>query len=378
MGPVTLTARSFVGRQALADCADDFDALCAVCQVPVTGRRPWLQTWIDCYPDWTPQVVCVYDGDELVAAAPLAIKRRGPLTHVTGLGHGPTDDLRLPTRDDAAAATLADAVAAVLREAGSWFFHLDQVPPQEPAVQALLSRLALTELRPGEGMPSVKVTSRDRFAYLSKNTRKALAKIANRLAAAELVQEVRWTRDADEVRALLPQLAAVHRARDEAAGRRSDHEDARAACFYEQVITRHADRGEVDLLTLRLRGELAAYVCAFRDGRALRSWDNRLSPQFADFSAGRLANTEALLHVVESEEYDELDWMQGEEPYKLQSATEVVPRVVLMGWSSTAVRRAHDGMERLRAAKRGSEPLTRLWWAASSVRRKVASARPPT
>jgi CelD/BcsL family acetyltransferase involved in cellulose biosynthesis len=224
-------------------------------------------------------------------------------------------------------------------------------------------------------MPTVQITDRVLNTYLSKNTRKALAKIANKLERDGLVAETAWHRDAATVRALLPELAAVHRARDEALGRRTDHADPRAAAFYREVISRHADRGEIDLLTLRLRGELAAFVCGFADGRVLRSWDNRLAPTWSEYSAGRIANTEALRHAVLSGDYDELDWMQGEEPYKLQSATHVVPTTDLYAWSSPGVRRAHAAVERARRAKRESKALTRIWWGLSSLRQQVAGRR---
>jgi CelD/BcsL family acetyltransferase involved in cellulose biosynthesis len=374
---MSLTVRELDGPDALARCAADFDRLSVASGSPVTSRRPWLQAWVDCYPDWQPWLVLVEDDGELVAVAPLARRRRGGLEQVVGLGHGPTDHLRLPARDDAAADALAAAVGT--RLGSRWTLRVEQLPCADPVVERIVSLLrargAVAELRSGEGMPTVEVTSRDLNSYLSKNTRKALAKIANRLERDGLQPDLRWTREPAQVRALLPELAAVHRARDEALGRRSDHADQRAARFYAEVIGRHADRGEVDLLTVRLRGELAAFVCGFTDGTALRSWDNRLAPAWSSYSAGRIANTEALRHVVASPDYDELDWMQGEEPYKLQSATQVVPTTDLYAWSSPAVRQAYGVVERLRDAKRSSAALTRLWWLLADGRSRASGAR---
>jgi CelD/BcsL family acetyltransferase involved in cellulose biosynthesis len=361
-----LTTRHTRGRTALLDIGPAYDALCLQTRIPVTARRLWLQAWADSYTDWEPWVVAVYDGDDLVACAPLARRRSGPLTRVVGMGHGPTDDFRLPARDAAAAAQLAESIVTSLT--ASWLLILDQVPATDAGVAALATRLPDAQLRPGEGMPVVRITERDESHYLSKNTRKALAKIRNKLAAAGIEPEIRWETDPASIRAALPELSRVHQARDHALGRRSDHADPRAAAFFETVIGRHADAGAVELLTVRMRDELAAYVCAFRDGTALRSWDNRLAPEWADYSAGRIANTEALLRVVRSPDLDELDWMQGEEPYKLQSATEVVPASVLVAWSSASVRRMHSTVERAREAKRESEVLTRAWWAVRGVR----------
>ncbi len=101
----------------------------------------------------------------------------------------------------------------------------------------------------------------------------------------------------------------------------------------------------------------------FRDGSVFRGWDSRLAPRWGDVSAGRIANAEALRHVVTSSTYETLDWMRGEELYKLQSAAEVVPTAVLSAWSSAALRSAEDlardVRQRVRDAKQGSPPLSR-------------------
>lgn len=367
---MSLTVRELSGRSALRNCGPAFDALSEQCGSPVTSRRPWLQAWLECYTDWDPWVILVEDDDELAAVAPLARRRRGKLQQVVGLGTGPTDDFRLPARDGDAATRLGAAVAGALRSTTPWFLRMEQLPAADPVVGALTRLLPQVQLRAGEGMPTVHITDRDPNRYLSKNTRKALAKISNKLSRDSLEPDISWTREPAAVRALLPELSAVHRARDEALGRRSDHADRRAAAFYDLVISRHADRDEVDLLTVRLRGELAAFVCGFVDGTALRSWDNRLAPAWADYSAGRLANTEALRHVVTSDRYDELDWMQGEEPYKLQSATEVIATTDVYAWSSSSVRRAYSLVDRARTAKRESELLTRLWWRIAALRQR--------
>jgi len=352
---VPITVRSHWGPRAL-----DVEGLDALLEgLPFTSRRRWLQAWADTHPDWEPWLVTVQEAGRLAAAAPLARRRRGPLCEVVLLGHGPTDDARLPARTPEAAQALAAAIAGALKK-GTWRLRLQQVPVDDPVVGALAARLGHVRLEAAQGMPLVRITDRELNSYLSKNTRKSLAKIGNRLKAADLEPELRWTRDADEVVALLPELERVHRERDLDLDRRPDHDDPRAAAFYRTVIERHARAGEIDLLTLRLGGDLAAFVCGFRDGRALRSWDNRLSPRWSELSAGRIANTEALRHVVLGGEYDALDWMRGEEPYKLQSATEVVPTAALTAWSSLALRRADELGVRAAAAARTSPHLTRV------------------
>jgi len=167
----------------------------------------------------------------------------------------------------------------------------------------------------------------------------------------------------------------VRRRRDEHLGWVSDLDDPQAACFYHRVIQQHADRGEIDLLTLRLRGELTAYVCAFADGKALPSWDNRLSPVWAEHSAGRIANTEALERVVRSDTYDTLDWMRGEEGYKLQGATGVTLMQDVTAGSPRAVVGLTLARDRARAVKRRSRPITAAWEATATTSHVLRSRR---
>jgi CelD/BcsL family acetyltransferase involved in cellulose biosynthesis len=336
-----LTVRHLRGPEALQEVGEDVDGLAAALQLPVTARRRWLQSWIDTTPAWRPWVVVVTDDSgTLQAVAPLSVRRRAGVLEVVLAGHGPTDDARLPARTPEAADALARAIAGALPSRAPWRLRFSQLPESDPVVAALRQVLPRTEQVPGQGMPIAEVHGSNPDQHLSKNVRKALAKIRNRLRDRGLEPEFAWTTDAEGVGALLPELMRVHRERDLALGRRADHDDPAAAAFYREVLARHARAGELAVFTLRFDGDLAAYLVAFRDGRVLRIWDSRLAPRWADLSAGRVANTEVLRHVVRSDEYDALDWMRGEEPYKLQSATRVVPTVGLHAWSSAPVQKA--------------------------------------
>jgi CelD/BcsL family acetyltransferase involved in cellulose biosynthesis len=191
---------------------------------------------------------------------------------------------------------------------------------------------------PGQGMPIVAVGDRSIGTYLSRNARSAENKARNRLTRDGRTLTERWVTDPEDVGAAVPGMSAIHRARDRQLGRVSDHDDPRRARFYAEVLTEHADRGELDLLLVEIDATLAAYVAAFRDGRTLRVWDNRVSPEWADYSAGRLANHAAIRRVVLDGDYDVLDWMRGEESYKLSSATEIIATSTLEAWSSPVAR----------------------------------------
>jgi CelD/BcsL family acetyltransferase involved in cellulose biosynthesis len=165
------------------------------------------------------------------------------------------------------------------------------------------------------------------------------------------VVEQTWTEDAADIEQALPEIARVHRARGESQAHRIDHDDPRAAAFHREVISRHAMAGLVHLFTLRIDGDLAAFVVGIRDGATLRVWNNRLNPAWAHVSAGRVANAAAVRLVVDDTRFTALDWMRGVEPYKLSSATEVIATEQLRAWSSRSARlpaHAHDLARRTR------------------------------
>lgn len=377
------TVRHLRGRSVFLELGSRFDDLAATRGAPVTARRRWLQAWIDAYPDWEPWLVVVEDGAILLGVAALARQRRWARVELALLGHGPSDEGRLLARTPSTATLLAEGIRAGLPTGTRWRLRLEQLPVADPVAGALRGLLAPARIEPADGMPLVRITTREIAPYVSKNTRRAATKAGTRLRQQGLVPQWEWITDPGRAAAVLPELMAVHRERDRSLGRRADHDDPRAAAFYRRVVASHAAAGEIDLLTLRLRGELAAYALGFRDGRVLRMWDNRLSPRWNTVSAGRLTNTQALRHVITGADYDALDWMRGEEPWKLSSATEIVPTENLTAWSSPALQRGYDAAMALHRAarrlRRRSPLATRLLYLVRSVRSGgPAAGRLPT
>src|SRR4051812_21032580 len=109
---MAFTVRQLRGRDSLHQAGEDLDSLLEATGAPFTARRPWLQSFADTHPGWEPWLVLVEDGQAVVAAAPLAQRRRAGVLEVTMLGHGPTDDARLPACSPGAASSLARAIRA--------------------------------------------------------------------------------------------------------------------------------------------------------------------------------------------------------------------------------------------------------------------------
>src|SRR4029077_21077166 len=75
------------GQRALDGMAEALDDLHAATATPVTARRPWLQTWLSCFPE-EPLIVAVWSGERLEAVAPLAQHRRLGITETVAMGNG--------------------------------------------------------------------------------------------------------------------------------------------------------------------------------------------------------------------------------------------------------------------------------------------------
>jgi CelD/BcsL family acetyltransferase involved in cellulose biosynthesis len=147
----------------------------------------------------------------------------------------------------------------------------------------------------------------------------------------------------------LPEVERVHRDRDAQLVRRSQLEDPRMLAFWYATIALHAERGELELVTLRLNGTLAGYVVGMLDEDAYRLWDGRFAGEFKWYSPGRLADQAALASALEDERFREFDWMRGAEEYKLRNSNRIDPAVHLVAWSGRTVRAAEEWPRRSKA-----------------------------
>ena len=144
--------------------------------------------------------------------------------------------------------------------------------------------------------------------------------------------------------------------------------------FFHQVIAVHAARGEVELTTVRLSGELAAYVLCFLDRGVYRMWNCRLAPKWVRYGVGRVGNDAALRCALEDPGCREFDWMLGEEPYKFSMSNLLKRSEDLLAWSSVGVKTVFDMRRRLR--DRAKQAASQHEWlqAALMLTRQVQSA----
>jgi hypothetical protein len=291
-------------------------------EAPVSARLPWIGAWAESHPSWTPWVLALRDGtNELRAVASLARSGSRGLVLIRALGHTGLDRAPVVFRTNEDGAELARALAGALREVGpAWELHIRQLPSGCVFLNELARALDLIEVRDGSLRPTVELAGvQDPREVLSRNLRQAENKARNRIARAGLAFEERWISDPDAIAARIPELRAVHHARDVQLRGSSLLDDPRESAYYDALVRRHLP--QLEMFELRLSGELAAYVLLIRNGRVRVVLDNRVSPSWTAFSAGLIANNSALRAAALDPTVRTLDWGAGAQRYKLQSAS---------------------------------------------------------
>jgi hypothetical protein len=353
--PITQRTRVLHGRGILAQLGEGFDALARECRAPVTAQRLWLQTWIQSYRQYHPVAVGVFGENQTLAAVALfGVRRRRVGTAVVALGHGASDQGRVYAIDAAAAGELAVAVTVWLRSLRRpWQMTLAQLPAEDEAVRALRKALPYHVVVPAAGSPMV-VFSGDRSAgqYITPNYRGQAKNKWNRMVKHGLAPEIEILTSAAKIASALPHVMEIAKIRqEELTGRRSLDQSADAG-FFRAVVLEHALRGDVELMLLRIGGEIGAYSLTFRDGAAARMWSSHYHPKWSCYSPGHILSRALVERCAACAEINVLDWMKGLEPYKLRTANHIESAQALCAWSGPGGRSLGQAAEWLRNALR--------------------------
>jgi CelD/BcsL family acetyltransferase involved in cellulose biosynthesis len=345
--------------EALAAATDLFDQT----GVPFCARPLWLSTWYS-RTKTGPLAVSVERDGKTVALACLAIGRTGPLRTVALAGDGPSDYGRLPACDNDAAVALAGGVVEVLTGLRQpWRLRLAQLPVDDPVARELLYALPGARLAPAQGSPAMGFgPDRAPERHLSAKGRRAARRGRARLAEAGVSVRVDRVHRPDEIRGLLTEVVALHRARDRALGRRSDLDRVPRRIFFVAALCALADNGQVDIWTLRCDGALGAYVVGVRDGASYRTLDARIADTWQSASPGQILRTDMITALLADPALTELDWMRGELRHKMQDATQVVAAQHLIAESSPALTSALRHWQRVRQEVRTRVPQSTRQW----------------
>ncbi|MGQ0521640.1 MAG: GNAT family N-acetyltransferase [Actinomycetota bacterium] len=315
------------GPGLLDDLGPELDELHQACGAPVTARRAWLRAWLGAYNPATVWAVAVRDAScgRLDAIALLSDRDRGGWDEVSPLGRRQQDRGWLPARTPAAAHALAIAVTSRLQSRSRpWVLRLGQLPAGDPVANALADSMRGSLTLPGVPIPKVELDAPGTVEdWLGKGMRKQLRKARNRLDDDGVGMTIDFDRAPERVGHLLGEVEHTHRAREEHARRASDLDSQPGLRFWRDVIVGHAALGEVEIATLRLDGQLGAYVVSLLDGDTNRVLDGRFATSWARYSPGRLLETAVLERAHRDPAFVQVDWMNGCASEKLLVANAV-------------------------------------------------------
>ena len=343
------------GPGILNELGEDFDALALRCGAPITARRLWLEAWIQSYRQYLPVAVGIGRPGEALAAVALFGVRRGRFgREVVCLGHGASDQSRVYALDADAARELAAAVRSwLLTLPRPWRMTLAQLPADDEAVRALGDVLTHSSRLPAPGSPMV-VFNGDRSPdrYITPNYRGQAKNKWNRMVKHGLTPEIELLTSPEKIAGVLPRVLEIAGIRQQELTGRRQFDQPYQIAFFRRLVLDHAERGDAELMVLRIRGEIGAYSLTFRDGRTARMWSSHYHPQWSAYSPGHILSRALVERCLARPDIEVLDWMKGLEPYKLRTANHVQPAQSLRAWSGLAGRCAGTATEWLRTAAR--------------------------
>jgi CelD/BcsL family acetyltransferase involved in cellulose biosynthesis len=333
----------------------------------------WLAEWWRCYGDGAELAVHVARRDgRLVAALPLVVRRRAGLRVASFVGDrqavlgdllvapGENVDQQLTRRlaDERCDVVDLHGLPADSRVAAALGSHLDVIQRVEAPV------LDLTD--GWDAVYRAKTSSKKR--NLHRRRRRQLAELGR--------LEVSVACRLDELEPALEEAFALHELRWEGRPDGSGFASARGKRFQRALLPRLAPAGVARIVTLRLDGRAIAFHYYFAlEGRM---YVHRLAfdTALARYSPG-IVNTLDTIEAAAAEGLRRVEFLGGDERYKVELADRFEPLCQGLGAASGARGRAyaaaHSGSIRLRMRLKRSPRLRRLYFdGLAPVRRLVA------
>jgi hypothetical protein len=319
------------GLRAVAALEGELTVLAEACGAPLTARPGWLLAAATASRRLRPWALLARDSAGVGIGAVVLFdhveERRTLLTTLGGTDGG----------HRGAILTTDPAVAFALGR----FWHgaraeqhlpppvaLGPLPAADPVVEAFSAGWSGSRLELDEPIP---VIGRDADCepaeYLSAGMQRTLRKSSNRLAGDGRVAIPGFTRDGTEILRLLPQLEQVYRHRDHVHGRSSDLDDAVRHQIWRNRVRDLAADGVLELATLHIDGELAAYALGVDDGPVYRLMEGRFVTGWARYSPGRVLEALVVSRALADASVTTFDWMTAVAPESLLGRNDADPMV---------------------------------------------------
>src|SRR3954454_5108280 len=290
--------------------------------VPVTARTPWIRAQLDVPAGPEPWAVRLRGRNGGVLAASV----------VMGAGRG---DLQLAGGGEGHCGTVIAVDEQIARGLGRRL-AIEASRRNRPGVAGLLPEGPLTraladglgaDIRPAPAVPVI-VPDRgsDLDTYLSHGMLRTLRKARNRLIADDRKAEIVLTRRGEDIVRALPAMEQAYRDRDERHGVTSLLSDDLGRQRWRARIRRLLEHRCLELATLTVDAELAAYVVGLDHGPWYRVLDGRMDARFARYAPGRLLESAVLGRALSAGVHG-IDWMTSVAPETLLAATGELPVV---------------------------------------------------
>jgi hypothetical protein len=310
------------------------DGLARRMSLPATGWSAW--TFAGCgvgggAPSWA--AIARYPDGELAGLLLLSVTSTRKQVHMTLAGSEQDTRGVLAVDSPETAEVLARELAAYVQsERTATELLLGPLDANDPSVHAFANALPGGRLVPDEPVPALVYSEQDLESHLSHGMRRTLRKAQNRLVRDERRLSFQFTRDSHEIIALTPDMEQCHRERDHIHGRSSDLDDDLGRRIWRWRLREFADLGQLELSTLHIDDQFAAYALGILDGDVYRVVEGRFVTNWARYAPGRLLEAAMLQRVLDSRDLSRADWLSSVAPETLIAANDADP-MVRIHWS---------------------------------------------
>jgi CelD/BcsL family acetyltransferase involved in cellulose biosynthesis len=273
----------------------------------------WLLPWQSVLGSGEPRFVCVWDGAQLAALAPLEVWTNGDgVRRLLLLGTGVTDygDVLLDPDMPEAAFALADALRSLRAEVQETRF--EEVRPE-----AALWSLAADG---GVARAATPCPLRHLATPWSARARRRRTLAENRAARRGAV-EVEWAASAPAIERGIALLLALHEARWRIAGQAGVLDLPKLQQFHREAAHRAGKAGLLRLAVLTIGGQPAAVYYGLADRHMACGYLTGMDPAFTFESPGSLL-LYRVIDAARDEGCSEFHFLRGDEPYKQMFADE--------------------------------------------------------
>lgn len=308
----------------------EVDELATRCDAPITARGPWLRATLESLGDAHPWGVLAYDAYRRLVGAVLLVDQIAELAEVTSLlGTDAGHRGAILTQQPAVATALGRAVAEAIGTRRRWpCLSLGPLPATDVTVAAFVASFDGFALEPMAPIPGIRRTGDgDAASYLANGMQRTLRKARNRMLTDGRRGRIATTADATVILEALPTLEQLHRERDHAQGRRAYLDDEISSRRWRGRLRTLAQTGRLELATLLIDDELAAFVLGSHDGASYQLLEGRFVSAWARYSPGRMLESAVVQRWLDDDTVCSFDWMTAAAPETLL-ATNVADPVV--------------------------------------------------